>query len=92
MFAVLDDLLLVRCGQASNFAVQNRQFQLPKRSQVFIRAHNVTFPVTIASAIQIVRPLKSTVDRNRAGSRFLFRAEFLESGIATQRVPLRMEP
>src|SRR4029453_644997 len=45
-----------------------------------------------ASAIQIVRPLEPTVDRNRAGSRWLFLAEFLESGIATQRVPLRMEP
>jgi hypothetical protein len=39
-----------------------------------------------------VRPLESTVDRNRAGSRFLFLAEFLESGIATQRVPFWIEP
>jgi hypothetical protein len=40
-----------------------------------------------ASAIQIVRPLECTVNRNRAGSRLLFLAEFLESGICAQRVP-----
>ena len=34
-----------------------------------------------ASAIQIVRPLECTVNRNRAGSRLLFLAEFLESRI-----------
>src|SRR6266496_1309904 len=45
-----------------------------------------------ASAIQIVRPLQSTVDRNRAGSRLLFLAEFLKSGIGAQRVPERIEP
>ena len=50
------------------------------------------FPLSrCASAIQIVRPLESTVDRNQAGSRLLFLAEFLESGIATQRVPLLID-
>jgi hypothetical protein len=39
------------------------------------------------SAIQIVRPLESIADRNRAGSRLLFLAEFLEGGIGAQRVP-----
>ena len=34
-----------------------------------------------ASAIQIVRQWESIADRNRAGSRLLFLAEFLESGI-----------
>jgi hypothetical protein len=32
------------------------------------------------------------VNRNRAGSRLLFLAEFLESGIAAQWVPERIEP
>jgi hypothetical protein len=45
-----------------------------------------------AYAIQIVRPLESTVDRNRAGSPLLFLAEFLESGIGAQRIPDRIEP
>ena len=45
-----------------------------------------------ASAIQIGRPLESTGSRNRASSRLLLLAEFLESGIVAQRVPLRMEP
>jgi hypothetical protein len=41
---------------------------------------------------EYVRPVESTVDRSPVGLRFLFLAEFLEGGIATQRVPLRMEP
>jgi hypothetical protein len=32
------------------------------------------------------------VNRNRAGSRLLFLAEFLESGVGAQRVPERIEP
>jgi hypothetical protein len=45
-----------------------------------------------ASAIQIVRPLESIADKNRADSRLLFLAEFLESRIGAQRVPGRIEP
>ena len=45
-----------------------------------------------ASAIQIVRPLESTVDRNRAGSRLLFLAEFLEARIIPERIEHRIEP
>ena len=45
-----------------------------------------------ASAIPIVRPLESIADRNRAGSRLLFLAEFLESRIGAQRVPERIKP
>ena len=45
-----------------------------------------------ASAIQIVRPLESTVDRNRAGSRLLFLAEFLEARIIPKRIEHRIEP
>ena len=37
-----------------------------------------------------VREISSA--KNRAGSRLLFLAEFLESGIAAQRVPERIEP
>jgi hypothetical protein len=44
------------------------------------------------SAIQIVRPLESTVDRNRAGSRLLFFAKFLEARIIPERIEHRIEP
>ena len=37
-----------------------------------------------------VREISSA--KNRAGSRFLFLAEFLENGIAAQMVPERIEP
>jgi hypothetical protein len=36
--------------------------------------------------------LQCTVNRNRAGSRLLFLAECLESGVAAQRVPYWIEP
>src|SRR5438046_3178961 len=45
-----------------------------------------------ASAIQIVRPFESTVDRNRAGSRLLFLAEFLKTRIIPERIEHRIEP
>ena len=45
-----------------------------------------------ASAIQIVRPLESTVDRNRAGSRLLLLAKFLEARILPERIEHRIEP
>ena len=37
-------------------------------------------------------PLESTAHRDRAGSRLLFLAEFLESWIAAQGIPERIEP
>jgi hypothetical protein len=61
IFAVPDELLLVRCGQASNFTVQNRPFQFEKRSQLFRPHTTKRFPSSrCASAIQIVRPQEST--------------------------------
>ena len=45
-----------------------------------------------ASTIQIVRPLKSIANRNRAGSRLLFLAEFLEARIIPERIEHRIEP
>jgi hypothetical protein len=44
-----------------------------------------------ASAIQIVRPLESIADRNRAGSRLLFLTEFFKTRIAAQRIPVRVQ-
>ena len=40
----------------------------------------------------MVRPLESIADRNRAGSRLLFLAEFLETRIVPQRIEHRIEP
>ena len=45
-----------------------------------------------ASAIQIVRPLEAKVDRDRAGSRLLFLAEFLEARIIPERIEHGIEP
>jgi|SRR6516225_421321 len=58
MFAVLDDLLLARCGQASNFAVKNRRFKFEKRSRLFICPHNETLSV---AAMGVCNPDRSAV-------------------------------
>jgi hypothetical protein len=45
-----------------------------------------------ASALQTVCPLESIADRNRAGSRLLFLAEFLETRIIPKRIEHWIEP
>jgi hypothetical protein len=55
-------------------------------------SNSTLLPSRCASAIQIVRPLESTVDRNRADSRFLFLTEFLEARIISERIEHRIEP
>ena len=57
----------------------------------FFFKHRFSSP-RCASAIQIVRPLESTADRNRAGSRLLFLAEFLEARIIPERIEHWIEP
>jgi len=60
----------------------NRRFQFQRAGSFLSARTTKRFPSPrCASAIQIVCPLESTVDRNRAGSRLLFLAEFLESRI-----------
>jgi hypothetical protein len=79
-------------GECVNTVFANRRFTFHKRSQLFVGMHNKTLSVAAMSTIQIVRPLESTVDQNRVGSRMLFLAEFLENRIPAQRVPDWIEP
>ena len=62
-----------------------------------VRSNNAFQPTLSVAAMRVSNPDRSSVGiqrltANRAGSRLLFLAEFLESGIAAQRVPERIEP
>ena len=75
-------------------ASANRRFKFQKRRQLFIRVHNETLSVV---AVCVYNPDRSPFEIQRLteiaqGSRLLFLAQFLESGIAAQRVPERIEP
>jgi hypothetical protein len=53
----------------------SRKYDPHRSSQLFIRSHNET--------LSVAAMLESMADRNRVGSRLLFLAELLESGIGT---------
>src|SRR5205809_7506473 len=77
------------------FAGQGRIADLSSRNAVSFSSACTTkrFPLPrCASAIQIVRPLESTADRNRAGSRLLVLAESLEERIVPERIEHGIEP
>ena len=75
-----------------SIARANRRFQFHERRPLFIRVHDETLSVSVRVCIQIARPFESTVDRNRAGSRLLFLAEFLKARIIPERIEHRIEP
>jgi len=76
------------------FCRTNHRFKLHKRGQQFLRVHNETLfryrDVRLQS--RSFARWNPEVNRNRAGSRLLFLAEFLETRIIPKRIKHGIEP